>query len=175
MPISPLPNAAGPYGASLGRAGRPPHPGDDEPARFYLRRVRLDSGGYDSGGAYWGHAEPLWRFESVTGEYSDHLRAGSRRAAQAAIRRLMPNAAVAFFGPDPDRPAWIVAALPYRLDSNAVGEPCGDATIWECGTARAALRTLAHFANGGWLGIIPPGGSDLLTSREVLEMIGAAR
>jgi hypothetical protein len=28
-----------------------------------LRRVRLDQGGYDKGGAYWGIGEPLWYAE----------------------------------------------------------------------------------------------------------------
>lgn len=44
----------------------------DAALRFRLVRVRLDSGGYDSGGAYWGFANPLyWAFslESVPTEW----------------------------------------------------------------------------------------------------------
>ncbi len=46
----------GTYGAPMGRSTWP-----DEPiARCHLFRVRLDSGGYDQGGAYWGTPENLW-------------------------------------------------------------------------------------------------------------------
>ena len=41
------------YGAPMGRSGQKGDP--DWYYRFSLRRVRLDAGGYDSGGAYWGH------------------------------------------------------------------------------------------------------------------------
>ena len=64
--------------------------------RFYLRKVRLNNGGYDSGGAYWGVDEPLYRYESVDGEANGFLRARSREAAIAAIREEYP--AASFFG-----------------------------------------------------------------------------
>lgn len=44
------------YGAPMGRNNRYPDPGD---LRKYDRRVYLDSGGYDKGGAYWGIGAPL--------------------------------------------------------------------------------------------------------------------
>jgi len=69
------PAAAGRYGAPMGRAAWPArtienrgrYPGDPTtgptgetlaaiPRRFYLRALPLDAGGYDPGGAYWGHA-----------------------------------------------------------------------------------------------------------------------
>jgi len=49
------------YGAPMGRA----YDGVGALAgKVRLRRVRLDSGGYDSGGAYWGAGLPLWYAES---------------------------------------------------------------------------------------------------------------
>jgi len=69
------PAAGGRYGAPMGRAMLPAalvenrgrYPGEPTtgptretlatiPRRFYLRTLPLDSGGYDAGGAYWGHA-----------------------------------------------------------------------------------------------------------------------
>jgi hypothetical protein len=50
-------------GASHGRAERARNPLRDpwlDTKRLYLRRLHLDSGGYDEGGAYWGHGEPLY-------------------------------------------------------------------------------------------------------------------
>jgi hypothetical protein len=72
MPISELEPGANRYGAQLGRAGSQGDP--DTSARFYLQRVHLDSGGYDSGGAYWGLGSPLYRFESADGEASGYFR-----------------------------------------------------------------------------------------------------
>jgi hypothetical protein len=42
--------------------GRADVPAEDAAttARFHLRKVRLDSGGYDTGGAYWGHGGELY-------------------------------------------------------------------------------------------------------------------
>jgi hypothetical protein len=56
--------AATQYGASFGRGSN--SPGDfDQSQPVRLRRVNLDSQGYDEGGAYWGHhADPqrgMWR------------------------------------------------------------------------------------------------------------------
>lgn len=44
------------YGAPMGRCSESLSPTH----RIYLRRVRLDSGGYDRGGAYWGAGLPLY-------------------------------------------------------------------------------------------------------------------
>lgn len=195
MPMTTLPNASSRYGASLGRAGRPPHPGDDSAVRMYLRRVRLDNGGYDSAGAYWGFAEPLWRYESEDGSVSDHIRARSRLEAQREIRRLMPNALVSFFGADLERPAWSVLALPYSLEDGRVGRPCGEALLIECGTAGQALRVLGrlcrlaarspwqvfgqapYLAGGlalsGYVGVVAPGESDLLSRNDLAARIKA--
>lgn len=60
--------------------------------RFYLERLPLDSGGYDRGGAYWGHGEPLYRFESADGCLSGFLRADDRDEAKEAVREDYPRA-----------------------------------------------------------------------------------
>jgi hypothetical protein len=39
-----------------------------------LRRVTLDSGGYDQGGAYWGIGKPLYYFESACGNTTGYFR-----------------------------------------------------------------------------------------------------
>lgn len=73
------------YGASMGR--RSDHISAFEGAtNGRLRRVPLDSGGYDPGGAYWGTPSNLWcaTADSVAEEVVTHyLRAPSREAAKA--------------------------------------------------------------------------------------------
>jgi hypothetical protein len=68
-------------GAKMGRSDIG-HPGDEPTKpkpRFYLRRVRLNSGGYDSGGAYWGVDAPLYEYESE--DYGEELVSGFLRAS----------------------------------------------------------------------------------------------
>jgi hypothetical protein len=58
------------------------------PRKLYLQRVRLDSGGYDSGGAYWGHGAPLY----VATDHEDvtvFVRGAGREAAKDAVRALL--------------------------------------------------------------------------------------
>lgn len=65
-----------------------------EYVKLALRRVHLDSGGYDSGGAYWGHGEPLYRAddEAGLGEVTLYLRARDRAHAKELVRVKLPNA-----------------------------------------------------------------------------------
>lgn len=59
----------------------------DTTAKLHLRRVDLDSGGYDSGRAYWGRGEPIycaWDAEGNTG----YVRARTRDKTKAQF----PNA-----------------------------------------------------------------------------------
>lgn len=74
--------------------GRPSRRNPDAPAaqRFYLQRMRLDSGGYDAGGAYWGLGAPLFRYQSEDGENTGHLRARHRAAAKTAVLQDFPQA-----------------------------------------------------------------------------------
>jgi hypothetical protein len=67
----------------MGRTGKA---GAANGEKLYLRRVRIDSGGYDSGGAYWGLGAPLFAWENVDGDRSGYLRAANREAAKAALR-----------------------------------------------------------------------------------------
>jgi hypothetical protein len=81
------------YGAAMGRnpwapSGAVGAPVDERflPAdtadHLYLRRVRLDSSGYDQGGAYWGHGTPLYCAWDSQGRVR-YLRAASRAKAKA--------------------------------------------------------------------------------------------
>lgn len=71
------------YGAPMGR-----HTGPDfldvESGKIYLRRVRINSGGYDSGGAYWGLGQPLYLAQDQDGNCRI-FRASSRQKAKDAI------------------------------------------------------------------------------------------
>lgn len=69
------------YGAPMGRRGNV-HGYDETPCRCF--KVNLDSGGYDDGGAYWGHGEPLYCTENSAG-FRVFLRAKTRIEA---IRQL---------------------------------------------------------------------------------------
>jgi hypothetical protein len=88
-------NACSRYGASMGR----PSTSDRElshidgiDVKLKLQRVPLDSGGYDPGGAYWGHGSPLWRSEGsvelATGSHDItlYLRVSDRDHAKSMIR-----------------------------------------------------------------------------------------
>jgi hypothetical protein len=84
-----LSNACSQYGASLGR--RDYHASDraNVSVRLSVAHVRLNSGGYDNGGAYWGVGSPLYR---VAGETSDgdtvefFMRAADRSEVKARVR-----------------------------------------------------------------------------------------
>jgi hypothetical protein len=59
-------------------------------AKFYLRRVKLNSGGYDSYGSYWGIGLPLYEFGDHEA-LSDTIRAPNREAAKERIKLRYPN------------------------------------------------------------------------------------
>lgn len=50
------------YGAPMGRRSSAAVSG-----KVKLNQVRLDSGGYDSGGAYWGTGQALWHCQDSEG------------------------------------------------------------------------------------------------------------
>lgn len=81
-------------GAPMGRADWDDGAPRDLPRKFYLRRINLDSGGYDSGGAYWGHGAPLYLAETVgvEGEAVLYLRAATREAAKVEVKGRYPAA-----------------------------------------------------------------------------------
>lgn len=78
------------YGAPMGRHSNG-YLETEQPRFVRLFRVRLDSGGYDDGGAYWGHGGQLWCAIDDDGN-SQFIRAGSR--ARAALELDVPNTAL---------------------------------------------------------------------------------
>ncbi len=51
-----------------------------------------DSGGYDDGGAYWGHGAPLYWAESTCGKVYFSMRAHDREAAKTMTTNIYPKA-----------------------------------------------------------------------------------
>jgi hypothetical protein len=78
-------------GAALGRQTVHDAP-RDEPVKLTLRRVRLDRGGYDTIGTYFGTGSPLYWYASDDGRIDGVLRALDRATAKDAIRRVYVNA-----------------------------------------------------------------------------------
>ena len=62
--------------------------------KLYLRRVRLDQGGYDQGGAYWGccYGSLLYWAGDADETVSMFLRAPHRDAAKAKVALIWPAA-----------------------------------------------------------------------------------
>ena len=88
--LNPTPPVSCAYGAPMGRRTGPDYLETSE-GKIHLVRVRLNSGGYDSGGAYWGIGAPLWYAEDLDGNCR-FFRAASRDMANAAIRADFPDA-----------------------------------------------------------------------------------
>jgi hypothetical protein len=78
------------YGAPMGRFTGP-HFIDEDSGKIALRRVNLDSGGYDKGGAYWGHGDALYETLDIDGN-GFILRATSRDNAKAIVWESFPEA-----------------------------------------------------------------------------------
>lgn len=57
-----------------------------------LQLVRLDSGGYDPQGAYWGIGEPLYWAAADDVDYDETFRAATRDEAKAHVRASYPHA-----------------------------------------------------------------------------------
>ena len=76
--------------------GRPTIRDDDaDPKRsvkLTLRRIRLDNGGYDVNGTYFGHADPLYWYADEDGTIDAMTRATDRKDAKSQIRETYPNA-----------------------------------------------------------------------------------
>ena len=84
-----LPTVSTTYGAPMGRRN---HPHFDDQTYIHLRRVHLDRGGYDEGGAYWGIGQPLyWASQADTGAQT-FIRAYDRNHAKDQINLIYgPN------------------------------------------------------------------------------------
>ena len=79
-------------GAQMGRASV--EDGDPETVgRLHLRRVPLP-GGYDAGGAYWGHGQPLFCAFTPDHAFVSYFRARDRREACQLARERHPHAII---------------------------------------------------------------------------------
>jgi hypothetical protein len=79
------------YGAPMGRHTGPTI---SYGGKISLRAVRLNSGGYDEGGAYWGlrrRGEQLYYYENEDGECG-YLDAYGREDAKRKVLELVPDA-----------------------------------------------------------------------------------
>ena len=59
--------------------------------KLYLRKIRLNSGGYDSLQIYWGVGAPLYEYFDEDSDTHGHVRASTRDAAKHHIRAYFPN------------------------------------------------------------------------------------
>jgi len=86
-----LPNVSSQYGAPMGR--RNSHPGLQPSGMCRLRKVAIDSGGYDNGGAYWGVGAPLYLAEANDDDECAHMffRALNREIAKGIVRDQWPD------------------------------------------------------------------------------------
>ena len=64
---------------------------DTDSGKIYLRRIKLDSGGYDNGGAYWGIGQPLWETLDQDGN-GFIFRESNRESAKKHILERFPDA-----------------------------------------------------------------------------------
>lgn len=62
--------------------------------RVYVRRERLNQGGYTSRGCYFGTGEPLYFITDYDGLHSDHVRATCREEALDKARSIYPLAKI---------------------------------------------------------------------------------
>lgn len=60
--------------------------------RFTLREIRINRGGYDASGAYWGLGDPLYWASPDDGGDDSYFRASTRDAAKDIVRRHYPGA-----------------------------------------------------------------------------------
>lgn len=97
-PIPELPRVGGRYGAPMGRRSDAPCDMAPPATPFDVRRVTLDSGGYDAGGAYWGTGEPLY---IATATHADgdavtvYRRAVNRDHMESQLRADYPGCEIA--------------------------------------------------------------------------------
>jgi len=78
-------------GASMGRQDNPSL-WPNATRKFTLQRVRINSGGYDSGGAYWGIGQPLYWANCESGSIEFFFRARDRAAAKQELLKRHPGA-----------------------------------------------------------------------------------
>lgn len=64
--------------------------------RVSLKKVRLNAGGYDSDGRYFGHVAglPLWYYSDDYGNVWGHVRGRDRDEARREVMRKFPTAII---------------------------------------------------------------------------------
>jgi hypothetical protein len=82
-----LSNVSSPYGAPMGRRTYC----DNQEAKCSLFKVRLDSGGYDGGGAYFGFGNPLYCCRDDNGQVQLFRRAINRKTVKEIIKKDFPT------------------------------------------------------------------------------------
>jgi hypothetical protein len=117
----------------------------DLPYQVSLRRVPLNSGGYDEGGAYWGTGHALWWAYCFTDqfEYQQFVRAASRTSA--ACKLGLNNFHLKVPEPDLelDEHEMEVTALLTNVGRTLTAAACyGNTHLYRAGY-RAKLWTLA--------------------------------
>lgn len=60
--------------------------------KLHLVKVRLNKGGYDFRGEYWGVGLPLYYYQTPNCEEYGHIRANNREHAKQLVRSLVPSA-----------------------------------------------------------------------------------
>jgi len=80
-------------GAAMGR-GTITDAEDSFSGKIFLRKVRLDSGGYDSNGTYFGWGSPLYWYANEDGTIDCMTRADSRAEAREIVLAQYPMAKV---------------------------------------------------------------------------------
>lgn len=116
-----LTEVASKYGAPMGRPSR--GGGTVDAITFDLQRVPLNSGGYDSGGAYWGIGSPLY-WASADG-IDRYFRARDIVQAQAMVRAEFPAATFDTSNLDDFLAGYVACALWSSNDDSdeSGGEP----------------------------------------------------
>lgn len=80
-------------GAAMGRPSILDAPKDFD-GRIYLRKVRLNQGGYDANGTYFGIGAPLYWYSDEEGEIDSMIRAANREHARDQVLANYPKARV---------------------------------------------------------------------------------
>jgi hypothetical protein len=62
--------------------------------RVYIRKERINAGGYIAGGSYFGHGAPLYYVMDEDGIWDCYIRASDRADAIEQMRRFYPNAQI---------------------------------------------------------------------------------
>jgi len=78
----------------MGRAAYGPIEEYDLPIKFYLQRMKMIDGDYDTGGAYWGGypSAPMYVAESVDKKHRYYVRGLNREQAKEEVKLMYQNA-----------------------------------------------------------------------------------